>query len=143
MQRFWWLHVAMCCAFSMLLAFPGQAERRYDVHGDLVSLGADEHTGVLTSVHNASPGNPQRVVINDSTYTVDDQAIFRTAEGSLTSLAQLKPGTPVRFFSVDSLLTKMWATGKPSGQKKELQAAPGGAKKTIHTLRQENGVWKN
>lgn len=144
MKRQQWLYLTILFGILTLLATPGHTERRHDVHGDLVHLGAEEFTGVFVAVQNPGDDGPQRVIIDDSIYTVDKQAVFRAEGGGLNSLASFKPGTPVRFFALDSLLTKMWATGSPTEQEEGAQAAGDGAgKKPASTLRQEKGVWKN
>lgn len=144
MKRLTWLYATILFGILFLLASPGQTERRHDVHGDLVYLGAEEFTGFFVSAQSNGDDGPQQVIIDDSIYSVDKQTIFRDKGGGLTSLASFKPGTPVRFFALDSLLTKMWVTGFPSQQKEgEQAAADGGNKKPSSTLRKDKGVWKN
>jgi hypothetical protein len=62
----------------------------------------------------------------------------------LTSLPNFKEGTPVKFFAVDSLLTKMWAVGVPVTREEPGEAA-GAVEdgKPASGLRLEDGVWKN
>lgn len=145
MKRQLWLCLSILFGILALMASPGHTERRHDVHGDLVHLGAEEFTGVFVSVQKSAEDGPQLVIINDSTYTLDKQAVFRAEGGGLTSLASFKPGTSVRFFALDALLTKMWATGVPPAEQAEKQkAAPATEdKKPASTLRKEKGVWKN
>lgn len=146
-----WMYVLVLLGVVFSFATPARTERRTDVHGDLIHIGAEEFTGVLVAVNEpAVTGGPRTVVIDDSIFTVDDQAIFRTQAGGTTTLASFKSGTPVKFYALDSLLTKMWPSGtiKSSTPAIEQGADANGAgsvqgKKPASTIRKKDGVWKN
>lgn len=128
----------------------GMGESPRDVHDDLVRPNSDEFTGNLDSINlQNTDGTKATVVINDAVYSVDPKAIFRAQGGGLTTLASFKPGMTVKFFAIDSLLTKMWPVAEP--QATDSQADSGGNKsssgmkeaKPEKKIRKENGVWKN
>ena len=92
----------------------------------------------------------QLVLVNDRTFTVDQDAIFRTLSGAKTTLASFEKGMPVRFFALDNLLTKMWAVDpeKREGEQQASVVSEGGPKAEPATKpdgapRLEDGVWKN
>jgi hypothetical protein len=150
MKREKWMCVLVLLGVVFFSASPARTERRTDVHGDLIHIGAEEFTGVFVDAHETTTGGPRTVVIDDSTYTVDGQAIFRTQAGGTTTLADFKGGTPVKFYALDSLLTKMWPSGtaKAAGAATEQNAAENNTrfverKKSDSTLRKEKNVWKN
>lgn len=140
-----WLCSVVLFGISILIASVGYAERRHDIHGDLVHLGAEEFTGVFVSYQSIGDDGPQQVIIDDSIYIVDKRTVFRDKGGGLISLATFKPGTPVRFFALDALLTKMWANGDPPTEQVEKQKTTSSSedKKPASMLRKEKGVWKN
>jgi hypothetical protein len=145
MKQLTWLYSIVLFGILILIASPGHAERRHDIHGDLVHLGAEEFTGVFVSSQRVGDDGPQQVIIDDSIYSVDKQTVFRDKGGGLISLTSFKPGTPVRFFALDALLTKMWATGEPPTEQVEKKKTIPSTedKKPSSMLRKEKGVWKN
>ena len=137
----------LCTTLALLFAASsGMGEPRYDTHNDLIRPGAEEFTGNLDSIKpmNAD-GVYTTVVINDTTFTVDSKAIFRTQGGSLATLDSFHPGMTVKFFALDSLLTKMWpvAEQQTSSPQPESSKSSSWDAKPEKKIRKENGVWKN
>jgi len=137
----------LCTTLALLfVASNGMGEPRYDVHNDLIHPGAEEFTGNLDSIKpkNAN-GVYTTVVINDTTFTVDPKAIFRTQGGTQTTLDSFKPGMTVKFIALDSLLTKMWpiAEQQTSSPQSESSESSSGDAKPEKKIRKEKGVWKN
>ena len=144
----------MALVTVMIFLTLGQAygEPRYDLHGDLVHPGAEEFAGVFDGI-GAAPEEGEKsqlVLVNDRTFTVDQDAIFRTLSGAKTTLASFEKGMPVRFFALDNLLTNMWAVDpeKREGEQQASVVSEGGPKAEPATKpdgapRLEDGVWKN
>ncbi|ADW18220.1 hypothetical protein Despr_2072 [Desulfobulbus propionicus DSM 2032] len=134
----------LVCVLGIVLLGDGNAlaERRYDTHGDVIALGAEEFTGVVEGIREKQPGSSQIIVINDSVYTIDKEAVFRTRSGGPTSVAYFKTGMAVKFYALGSVLTKMWEVteqGPSVGQ----EPVPATQQKNVVPFRQEGGVWKN
>lgn len=122
------------------------AEPERDIHGDRIHAGAEESYGEFNWELTDQGVRPQEVVINDRIYTVDENAIFRTAEGELTTLSSFKEGMAINFYAKypPRTLTKMWPTTERETEEEGLSSAKKETKpKEIETLHQENGVWKN
>jgi hypothetical protein len=132
------------------VAVNGFGEPRYDVQGDLIRSGAEEFSGILNSINlNTTNNGNASVLINDSIFTVDSEAIFRNKEGGSATLGSFTPGMTVKFFALGSLLTKMWPADK---QKNSASQAIGGTgtsnddtkeANSAGKIHQDRGVWKN
>ena len=140
--------------FTVMLLLPiGRvgAEPRYDVHGDRVHPGAEEFAGVFNGIGAAPEKDkePRLALVNDRTYTVDKDAIFRTKSGAKTTLTSFKEGMAVRYYALDDLLTKMWVVEPDKGDAEDASKATEGgdttekAAKPAETIRLEDGAWKN
>jgi len=128
----------------------GMGETPRDVHDDPIRPNAEEFTGNLDSIKLSNvDGAKTTLVINDTSFVVDQNAIFRSQGGGLTTLAYFRPGMTVKFFAIDSLLTKMWAVAEPqaTGSQMESNGDDSGnslkKSKPEQKVRKENGVWKN
>ncbi len=119
-------------------------EAIYDRQGDIIPPGAEFMEGVLVVV-NTAQGREQSVIIGDSIYRVDENTIVKTSNGGMTGLAYFKPGTPIAFYALDGLLTKVMPALNPEETSKV--DAPEKALPTSGTtsspVRLEGGVWKN
>lgn len=144
------LHIAFVVTSLLLAGYqPGWAERRHDVHDDEIALGAEESEGVIYRIDDDPLGENKRiVVIEESIFTVAPDAVFRTKSGASTDISHFKVGMRVKFYSVDSSLTKIWETSSIEASATLPDAAAsssenGAQPKNKETLRRENGVWKN
>lgn len=139
-----WIVTMVACVLLLGQIVLAQAEMRRDVHGDTVYPGADEYEGVFVHTHGQSDDSPRTVVIDDSIFMVHSGAIFRNAHGGPISLENFKPQTPVGFFALGTLLTKMWVLGEPAVEKKADDTAGGtGRKEDASFFRDDKGVWRN
>ena len=136
---------------SMLLADHqlSWAERRHDVHGDEIALGAKGSEGTIYRIDDAAPGVRKRlIVIDESIFTVAPDAVFRTKSGASTEISHFKTGMQVKYYAVDALLTKMWETSSSEASATSPDSATNSSEKSAQpknkeTLHRENGVWKN
>ena len=144
----WLILVAV---MTLLTLDQASAEPRYDLHGDRVHPGAEEFAGVFNGIGTAPEKDkePRLALVNDRTYTVDKDAIFRTKSGAKTTLTSFKEGMAVRYYALDDLLTKMWVVEPDKGDAEDASKATEGgdttekAAKPAETIRLEDGAWKN
>ncbi len=143
----WKLHVVRLVLLAVLALLPigrAGAEPRHDIHGDLIHPGAEEYSGIFNGIGAvpAKDGEARLVLVNDRTYRVAEDAIFRSQSGGKTTLNTFKDGVSVKYYALDDLLTKMWAVKAEQGEKEN---AAGADKKTapVDAVRLEGGKWKN
>ncbi len=148
-----WLFQGMCrlvLAVTILTGVPqsGYAERRQDVHGDIIALGAKRAEGTIYRIDTVTGDDGQSlVVIDESIFTVDSRTVFRTRSGVSTDISHFKVGDTVHYYFVDSLLTKMWVSlpdeTNVDPSQDERQSNAENDVQIEQAIRLENGVWKN
>ena len=127
------------------------AEPRYDVHNDQIYSGAEEFTGVFVGVHKAEKkGEPDIILIGDSSYTIYEDAIYRTRQGGVTDIDYFQKDMPVKFYALDSMLTKLWQADEDNNPgltaPSNAETNPSGLtdeKDSEEDIRKEGDVWKN
>lgn len=148
LRRFLGLLFATFTLFFVNSNCLGESPR--DVHDDPIRPNAEEFTGNLDSIklHDVDSGKTT-LVINDTSFIVDQNTVFRSQGGALTTLAYFEPGMTVKFFAIDSLLTKMWTVTAPQSMGSQTESDGSNSdnslkkSKTEQKIRKENGVWKN
>ncbi|NLX17905.1 MAG: hypothetical protein GXY53_01285 [Desulfobulbus sp.] len=139
-----WIVAMTACVLLLGQIVLASAETRSDVHGDIIRPGAEEFVGVFVHAHERTGDEPQVVVIDDSTYIIDSQTIFRNSHGALVALENFKEQTPIGFFALGTLLTKMWMIGEPMAEKKADDTVDKADRKAdTQFFRDEKGVWIN
>lgn len=147
----WWFR-GMCRLIIVVITLTGvpqlcYAERRQDVHGDIIALGAQRAEGKIYRIDNAISDNGEKlIVIDESIFTVDSSTVFRTISGDSANFSYFEVGDTVNYYFVDSLLTKMWEANPDETNidtsKSEIKSddTQGVRAKEIYM---EDGVWKN
>ena len=146
--------------FVLVIAsvLPGHAEQRYDEHDDPVAYAAIRSSGVLDEQYVHQDGTKRVVIIDDRSYLLDPECIFRNRLGRLVPLARFQPGMEVRFYVVhpsyvaghrttfdQPTITKLWhSPSETTDDDRDISpSAGGGSRGEDNTLRYEDGVWKN
>lgn len=136
-----WAVIVICCFLTITTTVNG--EPTYDLHGDLIYPGAEEFSGVIDGFE-ANGERRDIIVINDSIYTIQSDAIFRNRAGGKTGLSSFQPGMIVKFYALDNLLTKMWETEEDEEgiMIEDPEVSPEQPARGDQ-VRQEDGVWTN
>lgn len=105
--------IATVSAIVLLLSLSagyGHAEDAYDIHGDLIAWTSLPFQGLIDQVSLNGDGVIADISINDTQYTFAPDAIFRDANGGLTSQASFKEGMYVEFYYLENTttITKIW-----------------------------------
>ncbi len=136
---------ALCCAV-VLAGSPAISEPRYDLHNDLVAYSAIERQGRLDLITPGSAERPASVTIDDRSFALDEDCIFRNSYGGRTSLDAFETGMNVGYFVVDDkTITKMWhdAEQETGSDQPPPELTPDSSGSAGDEIRFEDGVWRN
>lgn len=137
------LRVILFACVAHIMAFQlAWGETAYDRQGDVIPPGAELYEGVLDRI-NIEQDAIQSVIINDTSFRIDQHTKVKTASGGSTSLTKIAPGTHLEYYALEGLLTKVMLVGNLKTNGTVNDPAKTAPAKASAPVKLQDGVWKN